>query len=1144
MSDAANNVWVGWVVREVVPNPEHDPTKRLKATLKKRHTAEEWVVERVREEAPHLLTGTPDAPPDAQWVKELMAKIDTMRGNQHRWRRNFLLRALNRGARELGWPTFPYAPVVTLRQPSSRLNAATFPLIKRFRRLRDAFQQRLPDAFVAPEAEPESLRQGRILLSAVLFGGLASRPRLTAVSSTELARYAAYRDYLWLEWQDGDDKVLGDWQRWLPDPLTAVLLVRAHACGTKRLLPLGISARQTLWPTIAQAIAGLGLPSEDQPSSIRELLDWASAWLYRYLPPFLAHYSTGRLDTAALPPHAMARLLVGKPVAVPDTSSLSVEVDGDRRRPTYRSAPPQLGDLDGTATDLRRILRGQLNGHTGKRHRTRNVRLIREALQEFGEREDLPPIIQLLTDWVEQRIGRDAAVTVCLSQLEAIDRLLTERIGLDDPLAYAPDRLRAVYLDVIETSVSGKRHNLRVASLASLHRFLQRHHAAAEMDSDLFAEVPEDGGVNANCFSLPDTRAILEQLAPQWSRFNRRIAKAHQVALLFSVRCGLRRGEIARARLADVQGVKTPSLVLRERKDEALKSRHAERVVPLDALLDEGELDLVLAYVADVKRAAETQQEAILLDEVMLFPRDEDMSKELPEQTLFGPIKEAIHAVTGDTTLDIHHGRHSAITAILLGLLEDVIPGCSVIIGDPAPTNRRQKLQAILLGREGLSRQHLWAISLLAGHASPEMTMGNYVHLCDWLLRCALDQVQGELFSQEFMAEHLGMTSSRCQAAFSRLGIKPGSTFAVILESVEGMVRLKPTLTAGSAIAPAGSTTTIPVGGLVPDGPVASRPGVASRDGTGLSAIHLLQLLDDIDALIQQTTGDRADTRHLPRGTTVNSLARRHEVSPEAANGLWDIAQTLSRIAESRPGYRSKRGNDAGTQPPVAFHGQRIEFPLPRVRFPRSGVERTLTVKIYEALMGAWQADPDGVARWLLSHWRHADFETPTLRFESPAVAKSWMQFLLGLQVRSVPVILTKQLVLTHLPNGARDAIKATGQRRAWVKQLQVEDEGIQEGKPSKKRPGENGNGLVHVAIAYETPVSRAWAAAKEKHGVSQSKPRLGSVAINAAAYAMLLQVLSEEITMATAGAAADTVIENPPPQEIGSEPTEAAPHG
>jgi hypothetical protein len=63
--------------------------------------------------------------------------------------------------------------------------------------------------------------------------------------------------------------------------------------------------------------------------------------------------------------------------------------------------------------------------------------------------------------------------------------------------------------------------------------------------------------------------------------------------------------------------------------------------------------------------------------------------------------------------------------------------------------------------------------------------------------------------------------------------------------------------------------------------------------------------------------------------------------------------------------------------------------------------------------------------------------------------------------------------------------------------------------------------GLLKLAMKYPESMSRNWEAARNKRGVTDQRPRLGSVALNVAAFLVLVQLLQKDpIPAAEVGAA------------------------
>jgi hypothetical protein len=1121
--------WAGWQVHTIPEYLRYDLSGRIRSAREKRRAAEQWVRDRIKDDDAKLLAGHPDAPPTKRQVDDLLAEIDTFRGRELRWRRNYLLRALSKGARELGWPTFEHMPIVALHLRGSPLNAQTFPMIARFRRLRGAFIEHLQQTGQPPDATANATaalanrllyRQGQLFLAAILFGGLASRSRLSALAEKGLQRIGVHQNWLWVDWNEAAEGAAERWGRWMADPLSGVLLAQALRDGLSSLQPVveETPPMTALWLAIRAVLLEMPLAKEERPTSLTLLLNWARAWLFRYLPPFLAEYATGRLDTVSLPPRAWRRMVEGRPVEgeVADTKPLDTSA---RQSPQYNRSPTLPSDLEASAIALRNILRGQLGQSSAKGKQTRNPKRIRPAIHALLQQETLPPIVQLLAFWSDQRLagqfGAATTATMVSSQHEAIDRLLMAQVGLDDLLSYELARVRSVYLAVMDASRSGQRHNVRAGALASFQRFLEDRYGASNPGDDLFDEVADDGGVDANCFSRADSIRIRDALSATHSIYPARLALGHQVAFLLSTRGTLRRDEILRLRTIDLQGETELILFRRERKDEPLKSNNSVRVVPLSALLSKDEVDLVRSYLGLIKDEVVQQQEtsglAIPVGDIMLFPKETDVRDALPESALFSPIREVMYAVTRDPTVRVHHGRHTSLAEIGLLLLETILPGCARLMRPDATLDDALQLQKALVGTTDPNTQHFWAVAAVAGQSSPDVTFGSYFHFCDWLLWYALEYLQPVPLEPRLVAAITGQPPEMQARAQRRLELSPRSPFGLVMHRLAGFAdhfRVNP------KTADATPATDKPDQG-VQEAPIVplSAPAPPEGEASPLNAIQLLDLLDELDTLLgaRRSKGKKSKQSKGDATMTVETLARRYRIRPEVADRLWTIVGVLEGAAGEDGSSERQAPETPGHLKARMLHGQPLSRSWKRALPPRSTDERRRTIALFHGLLREKMRDPDALVKWLLLHLQHRDPDTNRLRFGDVKLALAWLAVWRAITADADGAADIGELGFTHYADGRAKALAKDAQIASWRSALQLEDGVIVSGKDLLKPKGQTGSGILEIALTVSKAPTRVWLAQKERKGISESRSRSASVAINAAAYAVVvLEILAE----------------------------------
>lgn len=1140
----SETLWAGWLIKQPPKKPAADSAdKRNHLAIQKRAKQEEWVVVWISKEAPHLLEGSKEASPSNELIDRLLAEIDLAKGEKRRWRRNFLLRALNRGARELGWPSFPHQPIIKLWLRGSPINSTTFPYITKFTKLREIFSkhwkaQGNQAPFVGPvasdSAEGQYLRQGQILLSAILFGGIASRARLAGVAQHALSRLDAFGDFVWVDWPENTDDADSSWQRWLPDQTTGLLLARALVDGINCLFSADekIAPEKRAWAAVDNFLASLNLPKENRPTSLRMIFDWASTWHFRHLPPFLAACANEELESSALPPHVWLRHLQQRAIPAPSSGARTVStITNTVNEKPYRPTVMLNSDLDEPARKLRNILRGKSQESTpATKKPSKTAKQIRQNLSQFIAQEDIPAILQLLSGWVSTRISRgsptQSAISVALAQLESIDRLLIDAVGFDDILSYSGDRLMSVYISVIDASQSAKRHNLRVAALGGFQRYLERIHGFSEIANSLFDELPDNGRVDANFFSPAHYQSVLIQLSPANSRYSPAKAAMHQIALILSFRMGLRRGEILRLRLDDVRGDIHPMIVVRHRPGETLKSDNAVRVIPLSTLLTKTELANFQAYLAATRERLRWQnhKDSVAIDETAayLFPNEQDFCQPMSESGLFNPIEETLRENTGDARIRLHHGRHGAINLLALHLLENILPGCSAPFIESTELGQFEQLQEQIIGTRDPSRQHLWAVAVLAGHGSPEITFGSYFHLCDWLLHFALRNHPASHLDISFVAQFLGLSYQKVISLQRQLGLTQTQWVPIILSALPRFKDCWPSEQLFSNPHNKAGASTNASSLFAEEVPKATIPkktahSILTTQGGLLNACQVLNLLNDLDSLFSKKISPGMKSKQANGAIkNIEGVAKKHQISLEQADLLWKATQQMAQIRGNSGLRKHRLSHIPNVAETLRFDGFELKRPIPRARPVLNKKERDSVNAIFWQLESMWFDDQAQLNNWISLHWQHWREDRHALRFGHQAPCIAWLEVIRQLAAFSDTGVALDRINLIHEANGRAGKLPPEHQLDRWIEALALSAATFSSGESLQKPKGESGDGIIEISFPIQFQTSNAWVKQRVRKNIVAERKRSSSLALDAAAYVLTIEIAMLELSERT----------------------------
>lgn len=631
------------------------------------------------------------------------------------------------GRDNLDWEVFiPSFPALTRRE-RNRFIAGEFAVDQA-----NAAARLLLDDLVNPIPATLLQRYGQILLSAVLFGGLASPGEhyrfLSAL--TDMSHFTTSTLVVPLE------KRL-----WFADPITQGLLLRWH------------KTHQMDQQFVAEALytdrairSYLDSHNFSFSISVAALRKQCTQWLSLRLPPVLVDYASGKNISYSLPQPTWHRLYSGQALAITNQENTAEETLP--KADEIYSSHPSVIDLRGQITLFKDLTKK--SGKVGNKHAD-----YRQVLEDFlrENKNALSPALYYLICWGIELVtyispeeltyyqGRDkhklrpGSARTYLGHIARF--LLTEASG-EDLAELESEELHDLYARTIQLAPTGKEDNhgknaaTRCAeTLYRFHAFLQKRHGAAWVDfSDLVAQVSLSATVDANLISVVEYQRVLQVLGSELTRPTD-LQMMQILVTILGWELGLRRGECLRLQLCDLQFCQDDAILLvRNNSYGQTKSLSSIRKLPLTVLLSSESLQRLENW--HKKRYLEIGSKNI---SAPLFCQSDNLSPIQPD-ILFGPIRSALHQVTGDYSLRFHHLRHSFANWTFLRLMRYTCPELKA----PFLDDVRFNLNSCDLLRQGLlknnisGRKTLYELARLLGHESPQTTLQSYVHLCDWLL--------------------------------------------------------------------------------------------------------------------------------------------------------------------------------------------------------------------------------------------------------------------------------------------------------------------------------------------------------------------------------------------------------------------------
>jgi integrase len=521
-------------------------------------------------------------------------------------------------------------------------------------------------------------------------------------------------------------------QRWWPDPVTELLLLRFPAASAVCRFKDTIKLMQ-------EVLASAGVPSHQLPSKMTDLVRSVSIWWALRCAPVDLHVMQRTFASHSLTSRCWSRLIGHPPKREPGAVrnpgrapaiAASDELTAEEELWLAATAEhPWLGEIRDVllAKDLDRARRWAdafLHTIDAGDYRRPYVGWLCAALA-------VPPKNEKIG------IGLDALATpFLLAAPRLVCYFSTENAARID-LARLDETYRVI-LDACEPQdpVEKIARGLRL-----FHAYLINEHGAQPL-ADPRATFGEGGAlmpVDSTLISIDEYLAAHDWLEQQLQFGADPVdTMICQVVLTLTFRVGLRRGEVFHLRLCDIHDRAGIYLHVRRYPGHRLKTPNSTRTVRIDALLSMHERTLLRRWIAS-RRAALSGLDEDEQGQSRLIAHFEAIDTPASVDGTVRKVLQALHAVTNEPRLVLHHLRHACASWLWLKLrapdypeLQDYISTMPALCRE---LRRSRRLRTLLCGAAGgPSRTYSNVVARVLGHGMPVTSLEHYIHVADLFL--------------------------------------------------------------------------------------------------------------------------------------------------------------------------------------------------------------------------------------------------------------------------------------------------------------------------------------------------------------------------------------------------------------------------
>ena len=580
---------------------------------------------------------------------------------------------------------------------------------------------------------------GAAILSAVLNGGLLEGNILRAWAYALNQPLATVGNLPFFEFR-APFRGMPDThlQRWFPDPITTMLVLRIKGSETSYF-----ERDSQIWRCLQKVIfACSGLP-EHTVTSLAKLIEMSSAMWETQASRVDVLFARRKLRTHSPRTDVFLRFFGCAPAAVPAQSTNPEAAFPVTPAPvTLEETIDEHAELE--AVSLLPTWFIKLNAEIA----TADAFSVTEAAGAIAIDYLDTACVSFYTEWLGFMLAHKSTsdhrypLDTVKRYFFQVTSALINALGEISPDSCDDDELAVIYSALLLDIPAGPAHTKLARGLREFQHFLhirsqaenEQQHAPFKSFEDVLGADAELRPVEANVITEEEMLQVREWLGSQ-RRGSKKFRDAAQVAFSLLRSSAGRRMEFLGCKVSDIHIEHRCVFLIQPHDERGLKTENSKRNIPIEIFLPEPELNDLLAWhqarIEEEKISPTTSQ--------YLFAIPSEGQQKISPDSLSEYIHLALRTVIGDETLHQHIVRHSQGSWIYLALRAKDYPRLRRIFRHLPKTqsllSRSLRLSIQLTGTGfGPSRTHGFATSRILGHSSPVISWQHYIHFSDLVL--------------------------------------------------------------------------------------------------------------------------------------------------------------------------------------------------------------------------------------------------------------------------------------------------------------------------------------------------------------------------------------------------------------------------
>ncbi|RJF33651.1 MULTISPECIES: site-specific integrase [Pseudoalteromonas] len=533
-------------------------------------------------------------------------------------------------------------------------------------------------------------------------------------------------------------------RRWYPDNLTLAWI--NHFLSLRN----SIKADEvpTAWQLVKDQLTHIDPSIKKTVKSMRQFAESAVGVTEQLncvrLNQAMVQYLVGKVPSASLP-QLNHNILVARPsfTVINNVLDELTRIPAANKTPQSRNHTVLVSNYERVVTMIRSCLSPIQKGSN------KNTPKAAIAQLQKLESNQHPKPLSMLIEWFISLLAENKKVSTVSRYFSAIGKpwlAVTATIDIDD---LDSEDFESLYRDILDIQLSEKNRHYMAGRFNQFHLYLSRNHDLPLLTSSLADATSKSHSFIKAAFIPEQAFEVFMQSIGKMSATYRR-KQMLQCLYVIAFRCGLRRGELLKLRLQDVESSPDRWLFVRNNRYGNNKSSSALRKVPLSVLMKMEESKLFEDYLAYKKSLDNSSQ-------TLLFSHEQSVHIPLDGNYVSTLAKMLLSKIT-DFPFIFHHFRHTTLSRLQI-ILENDKELIKEVISYPEDQIREIKRALGGFDNHEVKRDIYWALAGFAGHLTPETTFNNYLHFTDRIASNKLKDTQ-HLLSINLFKQISGLSSN------------------------------------------------------------------------------------------------------------------------------------------------------------------------------------------------------------------------------------------------------------------------------------------------------------------------------------------------------------------------------------------------